>query len=188
VLFLDDFTQDLGWTLGSGPGGAISRLPGRLVLALHNPGGMLSSLGPAPVAADFYLEAELRTELCGQEDEFGLMVRVLPNSDHYRFSLTCDGQARVSRFLGGQEAALAPLTPAPAALAGAPAVNRLAVWAQGDQFRFLVNEVEVFALRDGSIPRGGIGLAIRSRRSPQITVSLLAVSQRALQPAATPTG
>jgi hypothetical protein len=180
VLFLDDFSQDQGWALSSGAGGAVSLLPGRLVLALHSPGGMLSSLSPAPAAADFYLEAELRTELCGEQDEFGLMVRVLPNSDHYRFSLTCDGQARVSRFVGGHEAALVPLTPAAAALPGAPAVNRLAVWAEGDQFRFLVNEVQVFALRDASLPRGGVGLAVRSRRSPQITVSLLAISQRAL--------
>jgi hypothetical protein len=180
VLFVDDFSGDQGWSLSTGVDGAVSLLPGRLVVALHSPGGMLSSLSPAPTAADFYLEAELRTELCGQQDEFGLMVRVLPNSDHYRFSLTCDGQARVSRFMGGHEAALAPLTPAPSALPGAPAVNRLAVWAQGDQLRFLVNDVEVFALRDASIPRGSVGLAVRSRRSPQITVSLLAIRQRAL--------
>jgi hypothetical protein len=188
VLFQDDFAQDRGWTLRSGQGGAVSLLPGRLVVAVHNPGAMLFSLSPAPAAADFYLEAELRTELCGQEDEFGLMVRVLPNLDYYLFSLTCDGQARVSRFVSGQEAALVPLAHTGAALPGAPAVNRLAVWAQGDQFRFLVNEVEVFSLREASLPSGGFGLAARSRRSPQVTVSLLSFSLRALQPAATPTG
>jgi len=188
VLFQDDFAQDRGWTLRAGQGGAVSLLPGRLVVAVHNPGAMLFSLSPAPATADFYLEAELRTELCGQEDEFGLMVRVLPNLDHYLFSLTCDGQARVSRFVSGQEAALVPLTRTGAALPGAPAVNRLAVLARGDQFYFLVNEVEVFSLREASLSSGGFGLAARSRRSPQVTVSLLSFSLRALRPAATPTG
>jgi len=188
VLFQDDFAQDRGWTLRAGQGGAVSLLPGRLVVAVHNPGAMLFSLSPAPATADFYLEAELRTELCGQEDEFGLMVRVRPNLDHYLFSLTCDGQARVSRFVAGQEAALVPLTRTGAALPGAPAVNRLAVLARGDQFYFLVNEVEVFGLREPSLFSGGFGLAARSRRSPQVTVSLLSFSLRALRPAATPTG
>ena len=188
VLFQDDFAQDRGWTLRAGQGGAVSLLPGRLVVAVHNPGAMLFSLSPAPATADFYLEAELRTELCGQEDEFGLMVRVRPNLDHYLFSLTCDGQARVSRFVAGQEAALVPLTRTGAALPGAPAVNRLAVLARGDQFYFLVNEVEVFSLREASLFSGGFGLAARSRRSPQVTVSLLSFSLRALRPAATPTG
>jgi len=100
------------------------------------------------------------------------MVRVQSNQDHLRFSLTCDGQARASRFVGGQEAALVPLARTSAALPGAPAVNRLAVWAQGDQFRFLVNDLEVFSLRDATLAHGGFGLAVRSRRSPQITVSL----------------
>jgi hypothetical protein len=188
VLFQDDFAQDRGWTLRSGQGGAVSLLPGRLVVSIHNPGAMLFSLSPAPDTADFYLEAELRTELCGQEDEFGLMVRVLPNLDHYLFSLTCDGQARVSRFVSGQEAALVPLTHTGAALPGAPAVNRLAVWAQGDQFHFLINDLEVFSVREASLSSGGFGLAARSRRSPQVTVSLLYFSLRALQPASTPTG
>jgi hypothetical protein len=188
VLFQDDFAQDRGWTLHSDQSGAASLLPGRLVVAVHSPGAMLFSLSPAPAVADFYLEAQLRTELCGQEDEFGLMVRVLPNQDHYLFSLTCDGQARVSRFISGQEAALVPLTHIGAALPGAPAVNRLAVWAQGDQFHFLVNEVEVFSLSEASLPSGGFGLTARSRRSPQLTVSLLSFSLRALQPTATPTG
>ena len=188
VLFQDDFAEDRGWTLRAGQGGAVSLLPGRLVVAVHSPGAMLFSLSPAPALADFYLEARLRTELCGQEDEFGLMVRVLPNLDHYLFSLTCDGQARVSRFVSGQEAALVPLAHTGAALPGAPAVNRLAVWAQGDQFHFLVNDVEVFSLREASLPSGGFGLTARSRRSPQVTVSLLSFSLRALQPAPTPTG
>jgi hypothetical protein len=180
-IFQDDFTEDLGWNAVAAPGGTVSWLPGRLVLALHSPGGMLSTVSPASEAQDFYLEAELRTELCGQADEFGLMVRVQPNLDHLRFSLTCDGQARVSRFVSGQEAALAPLTRTSAALPGAPALNLLAVWGQGDLFRFLVNDLEVFTLRDGTLARGGFGLAVRSRRSPQITVSLQSFAVYALQ-------
>lgn len=184
LIFQDAFADDLGWSLGAGSIGAVSLLPGRLVVSVHRSGATLQSLSPAPPAADFYLEAEVRTELCGQADEFGLMVRALPNSDHYRFSLTCDGQARVSRVRGGQEAVLAPLTPTAAALPGAPASNRLAVLARGAELRFLVNEVEVFSLRDGTLPSGGFGVAVRSRRSPQVTVSFLSFAVYDLVPAA----
>ncbi len=183
LLFQDDFSQELGWTQQAGTAGAVSLLPDRLVIAVRRPGAMLQSLSPAPEAEDFLLQAEVRTELCGQSDEFGVMFRVLPNGDHYRFSLTCDGQARVSRFRAGQEAALAPLTATAAAHTGAPSSNTLAVWARADQFRFLVNQVEVFALRDGTLRSGGFGVAVRSRRSPQITVSFHSFEIYALHPA-----
>lgn len=184
LIFQDTFADDQGWSLATGPSGTASLLPGRLVLSVRRSGAVLQSLSPAPAVADFYLQAEVRTELCGQADEFGLMFRALPNSDHYRFSLTCDGQARVSRLRGGQEDALAPLTPTAAALPGAPASNRMAVFARGAEMRFLVNEVEVFSLRDATLPSGGFGVAVRSRRSPQATVSFLSFAIYALAPGA----
>jgi len=62
-IFQDDFAQDRGWIAVAAPGGTVSWLPGRLVLALHSPGGMLTALSPAAATLDFFVEAELRTEL-----------------------------------------------------------------------------------------------------------------------------
>ncbi len=122
------------------------------------------------------VEIEVRSEICENGDEYGLIVRVggggSPTQDsHYRFLITCEGAIRASRFLSGAEAPILPITPSAAVLAGAPAVNRIGVSAIGDVFRFFVNDMQVVQLEDGEIPSGKIGLMVRARRGAQTTIS-----------------
>lgn len=178
-LFEDDFSRDTGWSTGSSSRGAISRLNDQLVVAVRGPGAALASLSPVPALADLLVSVEVRTEICDSGDEFGLMVRtrspngsVEPARDsHYRFMLTCEGAVRASRFIAGSEAALIPITQTFDAIPGAPALNRLAVSAEGNQLRFFINDMEVFEIRDGELLDGSIGLIVRARSSLQTTVA-----------------
>jgi len=175
-LFEDNFEFDTGWDQGAAPRGAVSRLDNRLVISVQGPSTTLSSLSPIESIADFMVEIEVRSEICENGDEFGLIVRVggagSPTQDsHYRFLITCDGAIRASRFLSGAEAPILPITPSADVLAGAPAVNRIGVSAIGDSFRFFVNDMQVFQLNDGEIPAGRIGVIVRARQGAQTTIS-----------------
>ena len=175
-LFEDDFELDTGWDQGAAPRGAVSRLDNKLVISVRGPSTTLSSLSPIEPIADFMVEIEVRSEICENGDEFGLIVRVggagNPTQDsHYRFLITCDGAVRASRFLSVAEAPILPITPIADVLAGAPANNRIGVSAIGDSFRFFVNDMQVFQLEDGQIPAGRIGVIVRARQGAQTTIS-----------------
>jgi hypothetical protein len=147
-----------------------------LVISVQGPSSILSSLSPIDSVADFIVEIEVHSEICEDGDEYGLIVRVggggNPTQDsHYRFLITCEGAVRASRFLSGAEAPILPITPSADVLAGAPAVNRIAVSAIGDVFRFFVNDMQVFQVEDGEIAAGRIGVIVRARRGAQTTIS-----------------
>jgi len=172
----DNFQSDSGWNTGARTRGAVSRLDGKLVISVRGPSSIISSLSPAEPLTDFFVEIEVRSEICEAGDEFGLMVRVggvgAPGQDsHYRFLITCEGAVRASRFLLGAEAPLQPITPSADVIPGAPAVNRIGVSAIGDEFKFFVNDIQVFQVENSGIPSGRIGVIVRSRRGAQTTVS-----------------
>lgn len=172
----DDFVFETGWDTGAFSRGAVSRLDDKLVISVQGSSSTLSSLSPIEPLGDFLVEIAVHSEICEGGDEFGLMVRAggrgNPLQDsHYRFLITCEGSIRASRFLSGAEAPILPITPSTDVLAGAPAVNQIAVLAIGDTFRFFVNDMQVFQLEDGEIPAGRIGVIVRARRGAQTTIS-----------------
>ncbi len=144
-------------------------------------------LAPGPPAVDFRLEAEVRAGLCGAEDEVGILFRVGPLEEHYRLTLTCQGQVRVTRVLSNGAAVLAGPADAPSAIPGSPAVNRLRILARGDDFTFYINDVEVLRADDPYLLAGGYGFFVRSASQGQTTAALTALSVYALQPEASPT-
>lgn len=171
VLFQDTFETNLGWDVGADFTGGTSLVDGGLTLSVR-PGGILRmALAPAPWVSDFYFEAHLRSEICSGRDEFGLMFRIGPDLSHYRFALTCDGQSKVVLVLPESARTLVPLTYTPDAIAGAPADNRLAVWANGSTLRLYVNGLEICSLRNTALSAGRIGVFARPRSGGQVTVT-----------------
>ncbi len=185
-IYVDDFRADRGWQLGEDALGATSIFQGELVIAVRQPNTARFALSPTDPLTDFYLEVTARAEICGPEDEFGLIFRSRGMDEHYRFSLTCAGQSRVVRFLPGTAAALVPFTDTYLALPGASTENRLAVMASGGIFRFLINGMEAFTARDPLLSSGRVGVFVRAGASGQTTVSFDDFSVRALLPAPTP--
>lgn len=171
VIFLDDFSENLGWDLGEDGTGATSIRQGKMIITLHESSGFRYALAPVQPLANFYLEVEVRPELCQPDDEFGILFRLNAQFEYYRFALNCGGQTKVNRSLQNGARALMPLTNTAAAIAGPMAKNILAVRASGDQFRIWINGVEIFNLRDLSLQSGLVGLFVRTGRGNQATVS-----------------
>ncbi len=186
VVFQEPFDSNLGWNVGVDAAGGTSLVDGGLTLSVRPGGVVRMAFAPAPPISDFYVEARLRSEICSGGDEFGLIFRVGPDLSHYRFALTCDGRSKVVLVLPEAARTLVPLTHTPDAIPGAPADNRLAVWASGSAFRFYVNGLEVYRLRNSALPTGGIGFFARSRSGGQVTITFDDLLLRSLLPAPPP--
>lgn len=187
VLFQDRFSTELDWqTLDTRVGGA-SYLEGRFSLAVNQPHTFYNAISPAPAFRDGYLEVQAQAFICSEGDSFGLIFRVTPEGDHYRYTLSCAGEVRVSRISGGDEFVLLPDTRTNSALSGLLVDNRMAVLLSGDDSRFYLNGIEVFSDQDSALPAGRAGLIVRARAGGQTTVSFDNFVVRALKPTATVT-
>jgi hypothetical protein len=187
MRFQSDFDSNQGWDLRETDRGGSSIHDGRLNLAVRQSNAFFFIRAPAPEQRNFYFEVSLRSEVCEDGDEYGMMYRLGPFYDHYRFTLTCEGLARVLRVSDEKEIVLIPSTQTYAVIPGLRVDNHLAVWASGSQFHFLINDLEVFSIQDDELKTGGFGLFVRSRRSQQTTVSFDYLYISEIQQNVTPT-
>lgn len=187
VLFQADFSAEEGWRLSSDADGGASLSGGALVVAVSRPNASRYVIVPVPPAADFLLEAGLRAGLCGPEDEIGILFRVSPQEDNYRFSLDCQAEVRLTRVLERGAAVLAGPAEAPSAIPGSPAVNQIAILARGEEFTFFVNGAEVLRSHDPHLTSGHFAFFVRSAGQGQTTAALTSLTVRALLPAVTST-
>jgi hypothetical protein len=171
IIFADDFEEDRGWTLDEDIFGATALASGRLTLATRRPGAWRSVLSPIPTLTDFFVEFNLRADICSRGDEYGLIFRVNSLSGHYQFGLRCEGGVRLLRIVGNTAFTMITAEQADIVVPGPPDESTLAVWASGSQFRFFINQVEVFSARDGTYPVGSIGFYVFSGQSGQASVS-----------------
>jgi hypothetical protein len=186
-IFSDDFSGELRWTPAEpGPGG-LSLSEGRLFISVRQSNSLYMAISPADPLTNAYIEIEVRPELCTANDEFGIVFRANDVFDHYRFTLTCIGEARVVGVINGIERVLLPNSPSTAIFPGVYLTNRLGVQMENDQFRFYINGEEVFSDRDLGLPNGRFGLLVKARQSGQTTASFDNFSVRILQPAPTNT-
>lgn len=186
LVFDARFATGEGWIVGSDTGGGASLSNGSLVLAVSLPEASRFVLAPTPPQADFLVEAGLRASLCSAADEIGLLFRVNPRGDYYRFTLDCQGKVRVTRVVGTSAVLLAGPTDAPGAIPGSPAENRLAVLGRGDTFSLLVNDEPVLQVHDPLLTSGQFGFFVRSASQGQTTAALTTFRLWDLLPAATP--
>lgn len=183
VVFRDTFTNDTGWTTQVTSQGGYSFVNGWIRLAVRVPNAAINVYGPPLDLRDFYLEMTIRPDLCSGDDEAGFLFRVVDLLNYYRFSMTCQGGARVTRIIDGGEVAMIPVTETYAAFPGALVENQIAVLASGPVMTFFINGTEVFMVQDATFSTGGVGLYVHSRRSGQTTVSFDDLIVRELLPA-----
>ncbi len=171
LLFTDEFTEPNQWTTGQTGSGRISLGPNELTLAINRTKGYLYSLRQGTNLTDFYLEITANPTLCRAGDEYGLLLRVSPGLDFYRFALTCYGQARVDRLYQGKASSPQGLTPNGAIPRGAPSQSTLAVLAQGKQLHFFVNGEYQFSVNDPTWSGGSLGVFARAAGDNAVTVN-----------------
>lgn len=171
LIFQDDFQKAELWSLGRGPVGSIALGKGEISLVVNTERGYLYSLRQETAMNDFYLEITASPTICRAGDEYGLLVRTASSQDFFRFGLTCRGEARLDRVLGGQASSPHPAALSGAVPPGAPSSSRLGVWASGKELRFYVNDQFLFTVSDPSLPSGGIGVYARAIGGDTVTVN-----------------
>lgn len=186
VIYHETFSRDSGWGTVEDPRGVVSLQDGKLTIVVHQPETFRYSPSPRLELQDFYLELTAHTEICSPDDQYGIMFRVNPDNEHYRFMLYCDGGAKVSRFIQDSKSILIPKTETFVVFPGSPADNRLGIWASGDEFRFYINEIEVFSTRDNKIASGKLGLIVQTGDTGLTTISFDGLTVWSLIPATQP--
>jgi len=171
LLFTDNFEDAKGWTTGRTGSGSIAQGVNELTLAVNQPDGYLYSLRQGTRLGNFYAEITASPTICRGNDEYGLLLRVSPGLDFYRFSLTCAGQTRVDKYFQGKASSPQELTYSGSAPRGAPSQSRLGVLANGKELSFYINGEYQFTVRDPSLPVGGLGIFARAAGEDAVTVN-----------------
>ena len=171
ILFDDDFSDPKAWTLTQSPSGSIALGKNELTIAIGETNAYLFSVREEPIYTDFYLEITASPNLCRDLDEYGVLFRVSPTIDYYRFSLSCNGQVRLDRVSSGQASSPQPWLLSGAVPPGAPSSSRLGIAAIGDEMSFFVNGQYQFSIHDPQLTSGGVGVFARSTNKMAVTVN-----------------
>lgn len=110
-----------------------------------------------PTPTDFYLEAIFRSVSCSGYDHYGLVSRAPNYYDGfgYYIAFSCNGQYNVQKWDGGGTSTVINWTPDSHILSGSGQINRLGVWADGNNFRIYANGVLIKEFSDSSLTDGG---------------------------------
>ncbi len=171
ILLEDDFSDPTAWTLGQSNLGSVALGVNELTIAIGESPAYLFSVREAPVFTNFYLEIMAEPNLCRDQDEYGVLIRASPKLDYYRFSLSCIGQVRLDRVIGGQASSPQPWMMSGSVPPGAPSSSRIGISAQGDQMDFFVNGEYQFTIHDPMLTSGGVGVFARSTTNMAVTVN-----------------
>jgi hypothetical protein len=172
LLVADDFSEDEDWSLREIEDGKITISNNHITLALNRPDGLIFAVRPEPVFDDVYAEVSADLNFCQGVDEYGLMVRVTGNRlNHYRLSLSCEGQARALRVTNDRGTLIEDWVEYPFIPSGFPAQSRLAVWMKGTTLRFFVNDLLVFEINDPVIRDGAFGVFVFGSGDGPISVN-----------------
>jgi hypothetical protein len=171
IIFEDQFDDPTQWSLYSTDGGSVAFGNNEITIAISKEREYLFSIREAPDFDNFYVEITANPNLCRGDDEYGLLFRVSPDQDYYRYSLSCDGKVRLDRIYQNQASSPQPWMPSGAVPPGAPSISRLGVWANGDEMHFFVNDEYQFTAIDPLLNRGSFGVFARSTSDMAVTVN-----------------
>lgn len=171
IILEDDFSDPEKWSLTTTASTSAAIANNKLTLALSRPRTTLLTTRLEPTLANFYAEISASPNLCSPSDEFGIIVRASASFDHFRFGLTCDGQARVDRIRGGTQ----NVFQTPNYFGAIPNTllteRRIAVWAVGEDLRFFVNGQLIYTVRDTAFYRGAFGVYVKTSVDGGISVN-----------------
>jgi hypothetical protein len=171
IIFRDTFSDGDRWGLGISESGSVALGINELTIAIAKPGTYIFTIRDEPLLRNFYAEITASPTLCRQLDEYGLLFRWGSMSDFYRYSLSCDGQVRLDRLVGGTAASPKPWMATGVVPPGAPKSTRMAVWVNESEMSFFVDDIHQFTLSDPMLSSGLIGVFARSAGDNAVTVN-----------------
>ncbi len=171
LIYSDTFQTPSAWSTGQLAGAQAAFGVQEVSLTITGGKASIAAQRPSQGLSDFYAEITANPVFCRGLDEYGLQVRAASAGDYYRLGVSCDGQARVDRVLAYTAQSLITWQYAAGIPLGGPSIARLAVWAKGDSFGFLVNQQLVLTFKDPKLSVGGLGVYARSASSQPVTVN-----------------
>ena len=171
LIFRDDFSESGLWSTGNLSAGSIALGANELTLAVSQERGYLFSLRQGTQLDDFYVEITTSPSICRTEDEYGLLLRISPSLEFLRFSFSCDGHARVDRYLNGKASSPHPPLLSGMVPPGAPSSSRMSVLAKGKDIHFYANHKYLFSVRESNLIIGGLGVFARAAGQDPVTIN-----------------
>ena len=178
VLFQEDFSTTSGWQNGAFEGGTANFGNHSLSLVIPDNAATIISLRRAAMPDAYYLEMTVSANLCRGKDIYGLVFRSDGGLSAYRWLITCDGLTRVERWRPAEAAVIQDWTYI--GQGGAPLSLRLGLWLYGDEMRYFVNDVYLFATKDPLLVGTQIGVLARSTGQNPLSVSFSKLVVRAI--------
>ncbi len=182
TLLSDDFTNPDDWELARTALGSVALGKKELTIAIGEEKAYLYSIRRGTSFGNAYVEITASPSLCRGQDEYGLLLRAAGKNDYYRFSLSCDGQARLDRLAGADASSPQPWVASGSIPPGAPSVSRLAAWMVGSEMRFFVNDEYLFTVHDPLFPSGSVGVFARSTGDYAVTINFSNLIIRKINP------
>lgn len=171
VLYEDQFISPEGWSLPKNERGQINIGNGEINIIINEPGSYFAGTREKPDVGNFYAEITANPVLCSSQDEYGFLFGVYGSGQYYRFALTCSGEVRLDRLIGGDIIILYPWTRSASVPAGAPSVTRLAVLAVDGEIHIYINGEPLFSIDGQQNTFGSFGVYARSVGDTALTVS-----------------
>ena len=168
----DDFSDQSHWQESSDSAGTVAYETNSLSLALPAGKTPLVSISDHILPGDFYLELTMDVLMCSDADQYGLILWRNSTSGTFRIWFNCRGEFMVDRQLNASIGHLLNWQKARKLQPGAPASNRIAVWAESGQLRVFANGVEQFALQTRSDLSGALGVIAQGSGSTAATFSI----------------
>jgi hypothetical protein len=170
LVFEDNFDSPGAWSLEQNANGTVAIGLNELTIAIIQPKVYISSSRSEPVFDNFYAEITTSPSLCVGLDEYGMLFRMRSTGDFYRYSLSCDGQVRLDRVVGGTAGSPQPWIESASVPRGAPSISRLGIWAVDRELRFFINDEFQFAVNDPYHSSGYFGVFTRSADDNAVTI------------------
>ncbi len=172
LLVSDDFTDANLWNTPQSTSGNVAFGNKNLTLAVAQKGTYLFSNSQHPLAANFYLEFTAETTLCQADDQYGVIFWRQSEGDYYRLLFTCDGQYRLEVIQSYVTVVVHDWEIASHMQPGAPASNRIGLWARDGQFQLYINDTFQFEERVASERSGELGVFARTVTGSAMTVRI----------------
>lgn len=172
LIYSDDFSEDVLWSALTPNGGRVAITNNHIILTLNDTVGTVFGVRKSPQLTDYYVEVAVSPNYCQGEDEYGLLIRVYGESlNHYRFSISCDGRARVTRIVDGRALIIADWESFMQLPTTYPNNFRMGAWVQGKEVRFFFNDTQLFAIENAVVVGGSVGVFARSSDGAPVSVN-----------------
>ena len=171
IILEDNFNNAEFWLIKHTTTSMVGLGDHELTLALSQPKGYLYSVRTEPHFNNFYAEITTSPSLCSGEDQYGLLLRFNSASSFYRLSLSCNGQMRLDRIVGGTASSPQGWLPSASVPSAAPSSSRLGVWMLDKEMRFFINDRFQFSILDPMLTSGAMGVFVRSGGETAVTVN-----------------